>query len=252
MGLNVKTVVYQSQMDAEQSVINGKSIGCATDLFRTALLQSQKAPLRYLFSTNREWELIANKKLRISKISQLNDRIIGITRHSTIDFLSDFLTTQLKKDQLILRSQINNVDTRLQMLENAQIDAAFLPVQRAFSARKRGHTLLPVNKSKYDRLSGFAVSAKWTASKENLDKARLISKGYDMAVAKLQKGGKSVLSKTDLQRFRLNGCDSLIQKRQSFANATTATAAQTELVLKWLKGRNAIAPTFHADTLLFK
>lgn len=252
LGLNIKTVIYESQMDAEQSVINGKNIGCATDIIRTALLQYQKAPLRYLFSSNREWELIANKKLRISKIHQLNNRLIGITRLSTIDFLSDFITAQLKNGQLILRPQINNIDTRLQMLENSQIDAAFLPLQRALYARKKGHTLLAIDKSKYDRLAGFAVSAKWTASKDNQDKALLLSKGYDIAVEKLRKNAKSILSDTDLQRFHLKGYESLIQKPRSFAKTTAATTAQMKVALDWLKSKKAISPAFCSDTLLLK
>lgn len=252
LGLKIKTVIYESQMEAEQSVVKGKNIGCATDIIRTALLQYQKAPLRYLFSSNREWELIANKKLRISKIQQLNNRLVGITRLSTIDFLSDYITTQLKNEQLILRPQINNIDTRLQMLENAQIDAAFLPLQRALYARKKGHTLLAIDKSKYDRLAGFAVSTKWTASKENQDKALLLSKGYDIAVEKLRKNAQSVLNEKDLQRFRLKGYESLLQKPQSFAKARVATTAQMKTALDWLKSKKAISSAFSSDTLLLK
>ena len=251
LGLSVRTVIYPSQMDAEQSVIHGKSIGCATDLFRATLLQSQKAPVRYIFSIDREWELIANKKLRISKISQLNDRVVGIARHSVTDYLSDYITTQMKTGQIILRPQINNTDTRMQMLENSQIDAAFLPLPHALAARRKGHTLLPFDDNKSKGFSGFAVSAKWTAAKENKAKARLLQKGYDIAVEKLQKGLKANLPAADLQRFRLKGYETYI-KTYRFTKASAPNNGKVETALKWLKDREAVSASFHTDTLLLK
>ena len=89
LGLPLKAVVYASQMDAEQAVVEGKCIGCATDLFRTAVLQKQKKPLRYCFTTPREWNLIANKRLRLRSIKQLNDRVVAITRHSCVNYLCE-------------------------------------------------------------------------------------------------------------------------------------------------------------------
>ena len=252
LGIHVNVVVYRSQMDAEQSVLNGKSDGCATDMFRVGLLQSQKEPIRFLFTTNREWQLVANKVLRISNIGQINDRMIGITRNSSTDYLCDFVVSHLKPNNQILRAQINSVVVRLEMLENNQIETAFLPQPMAFIARKHGHTVLPLSADLCKGFCGFAISSRIMKSPEYRNKLNIFLKGYNIAVERLTKNDRLLLPSTTLQDFLLNDIADSIATHKVFKKATSASTDKVAVTLKWLQLRNVVRSTYRADTLLYK
>jgi NitT/TauT family transport system substrate-binding protein len=252
LGIHVNVVVYRSQMDAEQSVLKGKSDGCATDMFRVGLLQSQKEPIRFLFTTNREWQLVANKVLRISNIGQINDRMIGITRNSSTDYLCDFVVSHLKPNNQILRAQINSVVVRLEMLENNQIETAFLPQPMAFIARKHGHTVLPLSADLCKGFCGFAISSRIMKSPEYRNKLNIFLKGYNIAVERLTKNDRLLLPSTTLQDFLLNDIADSIATHKVFKKATSASTDKVAVTLKWLQLRNVVRSTYRADTLLYK
>lgn len=252
LGIHVNVVIYRSQMDAEQSVSKGKSEGCATDMFRVGLLQTQKVPIRFLFTTNREWQLVANKVLRISNIGQINDRMIGITRNSTIDYLCDFVISHLKSNNQILRAQINSITVRLQMLENNQIETAFLPQPMAFIARKHGHTILPLTNNLSKGFCGFAISSSLMKSPEYKNKIHLFLKGYNIAVQKLTKNNKLSLPPDVLNDFLLQDVADSIITRKVFSKATSPSTEKIAVTLKWLEQRNIIHTTNHTDTLSYK
>jgi NitT/TauT family transport system substrate-binding protein len=239
-------------MDAEQSVLKGKSDGCATDMFRVGLLQSQKEPIRFLFTTNREWQLVANKVLRISNIGQINDRMIGITRNSSTDYLCDFVVSHLKPNNQILRAQINSVVVRLEMLENNQIETAFLPQPMAFIARKHGHTVLPLSADLCKGFCGFAISSRIMKSPEYRNKLNIFLKGYNIAVERLTKNDRLLLPSTTLQDFLLNDIADSIATHKVFKKATSASTDKVAVTLKWLQLRNVVRSTYRADTLLYK
>lgn len=252
LGIHVNVVVYRSQMDAEQSVLEGKSDGCATDMFRVGLLQSQKEPIRFLFTTNREWQLVANKVLRISNIGQINDRMIGIARNSSTDYLCDFVVSHLKPNNQILRAQINSVVVRLQMLENNQIETAFLPQPMAYIARKHGHTVLPLANDLSKGYCGFAISSRLMKSPEYRNKLYIFLKGYNIAVEKLTQKDRLSLPTATLQDFLLNGIADSIVTHRVFKKATSPSTEKVAVSLKWLQERNVVRATYHADTLLYR
>ena len=252
LGISVKVVVYRSQMDAEESLIKGKSDICASDMFRTALLQSQKEPVRFLFTTNRGWQLIANKVLRISKVEQINDRMIGMTRNSVTDYLCDFVESHLKSNNQILRAQVNSVVVRMEMLENNQIETALLPQPMAFLAVMKGHTVLPFSTNLYKGLSGFAISSRLMKNRQYRDKLNVFLEGYNLAVDKLRKTEKLSLPTKTLQQFLLQDISDSISPRQAFSKATSPSTDKISIVLKWMKQRDAVRSNYCADTLFYK
>lgn len=249
LGLPLKAVVYASQMDAEQAVVEGKCIGCATDLFRTAVLQKQKKPLRYCFTTPREWNLIANKRLRLRSIKQLNDRVVAITRHSCVHYLCEQAASRMKPTDLMLRPQINDIFLRTKMLVNAQVDVAILPQPQALMARKQGHTLLPLDGPKEALPAGFALSAAFTNRPDGAEKVALLMKGYNLAIERLKLMKK--LPADCVREFRLGTFADSIDTAHAFAQAALPTAEQQKTAVEWLKGQEALPKTFDADTLTF-
>ena len=249
-GLWVDLKYYASQMDAEQAVANGEADGCTTDLFRTGWLQSQKRPIRFLFTTDRGWELIANRIYRVSKTEQLGDRMIGMARFSTTDFLCDFVASKVKKQTRILRPQINNIYLREFMLESRQIDAAFLPQPQALVSRKKGNTMIPVSRQSGDGFDGIAISTILLKKQKVASKIPLLIKGYNQAVEELTKKDKLHLSMKAINLFHLNSIADSIKTKQAFSKASAPTSKKVAEVMQWLHFRNVVTNAYHGDTLI--
>ena len=251
LGLSVRFPVYRSQMDAEQSVIDGKTSGCATDLFRTGWMQGRKIPVRFLFATNREWQLIGNKVLRISNIAQINDRMIGMTRNSVPDYITDFVVSKLKKNSQALRAQVNNLAIRQQMMENNQIEIAILPQPQALTALKDGHTALPLARSTYEGFSGLALSTRLIHNPAYKDKTGLLLKGYNEAVKRLTKNDRLTLPPATVKQFMLTEVVDSIHAKKAFSKARTCMPEKVSTALHWLQARGLVSKSYRADTLLY-
>lgn len=252
LGLNVHLVLYPSQLNAEKSVLDKKSDGCASDIFRTILLQNQGKGIKLLFATEREWDLIANKALRANKISQISSRMIGMTRHSVLDYLCDYFNTQMSTAKgPMLRPQINSVFIRENMLTANQIDAAILPQPIALTATKKGHTKLFTTDLKYKGFSGISISSDVEYNPKKAEKVKLLQQGYDLAVKKLQQSETLRISKVLAKSFRIDSITSSIKTKQSFATIKNFKQDKINTAFKWLNGRKLLKQSYTTDTLLY-
>ena len=253
LGLNVKVVVYKSQLDAEEALAAGKIDAALTDLFRTAWWQWQKKPVRFAFATQRQLLLVPNKVLRINKIDQLDDRMIAISRHSLDDYYCDCAVELIaKRKGQILRPQINDVQLRLSMLTSGQLDAVVLPTLMAARANKAGYKSLAIDMKLTESYAGFAYNT-YIYNKRPEDMQKLES-AYNIVVGRLRKS--AAMPDISESTAKGMGIDSAAVKgvecAKTFAFTSAPTAAAIGTAVAWLKARGAVSANYTADTLVVK
>lgn len=155
-GVDVHLRLCRSQLDGDTLVAGHHVEGLVTDLIRAERLIKQGQLLRYVTATPAYWQLISNRKARISKISQLSEKMIAMTRYSATDYLADLAVDSAKPKYQVFRIQINDVDVRLKMLLNNEMDAMLLPEPQATAARQLKH---PVLMDSRDKNLNFGVIA---------------------------------------------------------------------------------------------
>lgn len=138
----LRPVRYTAQMDCDTALLRGRVEGAATDLVRAHRLQLDGLALRYATATNLSWQLYSHRAARIKTISQLADKMVGMTRHSATHLLAQNMVDSAKPKSEVFNIQINDVNIRQKMLLGNEIDAAFLPEPQASAARRAGHSLL--------------------------------------------------------------------------------------------------------------
>ena len=141
-GVDVHLRYYTAQMDCDTALMNGRVEGSITDLIRGARMVRKGTPLTYPIATDTYWQLITNKKARIADLKQLSDKMIAMTRYSATDYLADLAVDSGKPKYDVYRVQINDVNLRLQMLLNNEMDAMLLPEPQATRARMDKHVVL--------------------------------------------------------------------------------------------------------------
>lgn len=142
-GIQVQLLPYQAQMDQDTAIERHRVHGMTTDTERMAWLQQHGTPLEQVATTTLSWQLITNKAARLTLLSQLDDKMVAMTRHSATDMLAQHaIDSAGLKPERVFRIQINDIGVRLSMLQNGIMDAMFLPEPQATVARLDGHPVL--------------------------------------------------------------------------------------------------------------
>lgn len=189
LGVTVHLKGFSAQMDCDTALLNGRVEGSITDLIRAKHLEARGLKLTYPIATNTYWQLITNRKARISELKQLSDKMIAMTRYSATDYLADLAVDSGKPKYDVYRVQINDVRIRLKMLLNNEMDAVLLTEPQATKARLEKNPMLMDSREKKVSLGAFAFREKALEKPERRKQMQLFLKAYNMAVDSINKNG---------------------------------------------------------------
>ena len=185
-GVRVHLKFFTAQMDCDTALVGGSVQGSITDLVRAERLQ-QRVALTYAIATNTYWQLVTNRLSRIHKLYQLSDKMIADTRFSATDLLTDIAIKKGRPRYNVYRIQINDINIRLRMLENNEMDAMFLTEPQATKARLLGGPVLLDSRDLDLQLGVFAFRKTDLAGRKQ--QMHLFIKAYNQAVDSINKHG---------------------------------------------------------------
>lgn len=142
-GVSVQLIPYQAQMDQDTAIVRSRVHGMTTDTVRMDWLKQNGTSVEQVAKTTLSWQLITNKAARLTLLTQLDDKMVAMTRHSATDMLAQQIIEKSGLEpEHVFRIQINDINVRLSMLQNGIMDAMFLPEPQATVARTEGHPVL--------------------------------------------------------------------------------------------------------------
>ena len=188
--VDIRLKQFTAQMDIDTALVNRRVEVGVSDLVRVERLKKQGDSLRYITSTNAYWQLITNRGARILDLKHLDDKMLAMTRYSITDMLGDLAVDSAKlKTERVFRIQINDVNVRLKMLENNEMDALILTEPQAAQARLLKHKVL-MDTRKLDMKMGVIVS-QWEGMNEETraKQLRAFTRGYNKACDSINQYG---------------------------------------------------------------
>ena len=188
--VDIRLKFFTAQMDCDTALQRGRVEMAITDLIRAELMRKQGDSIDYLTATNAYWLLIGNRNQRITQLKHLDDRMVAMTRYSVTDMLTQMAVDSAKlKTEYVFRIQVNDVNVRLDMLENNEMDALLFTEPQATQALMMKHHVL-LDTRKLDMQMGAIVMNKLTMSHANRQKQQeALVKGYNMACDSLNHYG---------------------------------------------------------------
>lgn len=159
-GIPVELRQYNAQMDCDTAILHGRVHGVVTDLVRVEHMRKKNAVLEYFTSTNLAWRLYSNKAARIKTVKQLSEKMVGMTRFSGTDYWTDAVVKEEKPKNEVFRIQLNDLNVRMKMLQNNEIDAVWLPDPYATTAKVDKHQLVYDTEGKTPMLGVIAFDKK--------------------------------------------------------------------------------------------
>ena len=181
---------FSAMMDCDTALERGRVEGAVTDLIRAEAMEKRGLKLRYVTATNAHWQLITNLNSRIKQLKQLDDKMIAMTRYSALDFLTSRVIDSVKlENDRVFKVQINDVNVRLLMLQNNEIDALWLPEPQATVARLLKHNVVYDTQKQDIHLGVLAFRDQEMQRKERTRQLELFVKAYDQACDSINKYG---------------------------------------------------------------
>jgi len=190
LGVDIRLKHYMAQMDCDTAFERGRVEMMMTDLVRAERLRTRGMKIDYLSATPLSWQLFTGHNARVKEVKQLEEKMIGMTRFSATDLMADLAADSGKvKPERLFKIQVNDLRTRVQMLRNQQIDAAFLPEPQATEARQAYARALTDSRRQDLRFGVIAVNQQTTTGKERAKQIDAFKKAYNQAVDSITKNG---------------------------------------------------------------
>ena len=189
-GEDVRVKPYQSQIDCDEALLNGKIEGNVTDVVRAQRMRHRGTALRYVAATNAYWQLFGNRLSRIHEVKQLQDKMVGMARYSVTDMLTSMAVDSAKlKSEYVFRIQINDPVIRLRMLVNNELDAMFFTEPQATAARIQKHPVLMDSRKKDLWMGAIVFKEKAIADKRRQKQLTAFIKAYNEACDSINQRG---------------------------------------------------------------
>ncbi len=152
----VRLKMFQAHMDCDTAFERKRVEGMVTDIVRAKRIEQQGMKVRYVATTNAYWQLISNRLSRIRQLKQLDHKVVGMTRLSATDMLSDMVADSAKvAKEFLFKVQLNDLHVRMQMLQNNEIDALWLTEPQATAARLYKNPVIFDSQKKGMQLGAF-------------------------------------------------------------------------------------------------
>ncbi len=188
--LDIILTPFQSGMDCDTALVGGSVQIGVSDVVRTQRLIRKRVPLDFLSATDLRYSLMTNGKTRIRTVKDFDGKLIAITRFSATDFLAEYAIDSVKLNrQKVYRAQINDLNIRVQMLINNELDGALLPEPQATEVQNMKSIRCADFHEKPYHFGAIVVRTDLTKDNRRKEQIRKFRRAYDMAVDSINKYG---------------------------------------------------------------
>ena len=187
---DIRLKYFTSQIDCDTAILNGRVEGAVSDLVRVARMNKSGAKVKPQIATAAYWQLFTNRNSRIRQLNQLDDKMVAITRYSVTDMLADHVVDSAKlKSERVFKVQINDVNVRLQMMLNNEMDAMFVTEPQATLARLAKHKVLLDTRKMNWHMGVIAFREKPMKDVDRKRQYDVFVKAYNQACDSINKNG---------------------------------------------------------------
>ena len=188
-GVDVRLRRFGSETDGDTLLRSKRAEGIVTDLVKAERLRRLGVKLSFVTATNASWQLISNRIARVTELKQLSDKMVAIAPYSATQLLADLAIDSARPKETVYRIEINDVNVRLRMILNNEIDAALLPEPQATQARLFQNPVLMDSRDKNLRMGVIAFRKKAMDDKSRKKQIDQFLQVYNNVVDSINKNG---------------------------------------------------------------
>ena len=234
--VDIRLKHFTAQMDVDTALMNNRVELGVTDLVRAERLIKRETPIEYLTATNAYWQIVTNRVARITDLKHLDDKMLAMTRYSVTDLIGAMAVDSAKlKPERVFRIQINDVNVRLKMLENNEMDALVMTEPQAAQARWLKHKVIFDTRQQVMQMGAIVVRSKGMDDKNRKRQMEVFVKGYNEACDSINHYGVAHYKDLVMKycKVKREAVDT-IPKSLKFSHIAKPRVKDIERAQKWL------------------
>ena len=233
--VDIRLKYFTAQMDCDTAIMNRRVEIGITDVVRAERMMKAGTPVRYFAGTNAYWVLVSNRQQRISQLKHLDDKMVAMTRYSVTDMLGDMAVDSAKLEPWkVFRIQVNDVNIRLKMLENNEMDALVFTEPQYTQAMLRKPRVLLDTRTLDLKMGAIVVQSKGMDDKTRKKQMSAFLRGYNEACDSINEFG--VQHYKDVIRKRYKVSEQALKKLPNlkYSHAVAPREKDIEAARQWL------------------
>lgn len=190
LGVDVHLKYYTAQMDCDTAIARRRVEGSISDIIRAERLIREGTPLDYTISTNTYWQLITRRASRLKDLKQLEDKILAMTRYSATDYLARHTIDSVHlRSNKVFFVQVNDVQVRMNMMLNNEIDAGLYTEPQATAVRVLQNPVLMDSRNLNLKFGVLVFRSREMRDKRRQQQLKTFIKAYNQACDSINKNG---------------------------------------------------------------
>ncbi len=235
LDLDVQLMEMGSEIDCDTALCGGSAQVAASNIIRAQRLIRKRVPLEFFSTTNRHYRFVTSGGTRIKKLSDLNGKLVGISRFSTSNFLAELSIDSVKLDRTkVYCVQINDFGIRTRMLINNELEGALLPEPQATEALNRNNILSADFSDKIYRLGAIVVRIDKKKERSRQRQLLLFKKAYNMAIDSININGMKHYRQHIMRHCHVKSSTIDSLHPQKFSYITPVRTEDINLAQNWL------------------
>lgn len=187
---NIKIEIYKSSTDRDSALYSGNLDGSVSDVLAVCLAQDGDFPVYITSKTDGRYGIVASSDSGITSPKMLEGKEIGLSLNTVIEYVTDSMVAADGGDpSLVNKTSVPKIPSRLELLQNKQIDSVAFPEPYVTAAGNDGATVVGTS----DDLGinpGVILFTKDAAEKK-ADEIKAFYDAYDKAVDYINSTEKS-------------------------------------------------------------
>ena len=233
--VDIRLKYFTAQMDCDTAIMNRRVEIGITDVVRAERMMKAGTPVRYFAGTNAYWVLVSNRQQRISQLKHLDDKMVAMTRYSVTDMLSDMAVDSAKLEPWkVFRIQVNDVNIRLKMLENNEMDALVFTEPQYTQAMLRKPRVLLDTRTLDLKMGAIVVQSKGMDDKTRNKQMRAFLRGYNDACDSINQFGVQHYKDVIRKRYKVSEQALKQLPNLKYSHAIVPREKDIEAARQWL------------------
>ena len=229
--VDIRLKYFTAQMDCDTAIMNRRVEIGITDVVRAERMMKAGTPVRYFAGTNAYWVLVSNRQQRISQLKHLDDKMVAMTRYSVTDMLGDMA---VDKPWKVFRIQVNDVNIRLKMLENNEMDALVFTEPQYTQAMLRKPRVLLDTRTLDLKMGAIVVQSKGMDDKTRNKQMRAFLRGYNDACDSINQFGVQHYKDVIRKRYKVSEQALKQLPNLKYSHAVAPREKDIEAARQWL------------------
>ena len=233
--VDIRLKYFTAQMDCDTAIMNRRVEIGITDVVRAERMMKAGTPVRYFAGTNAYWVLVSNRQQRISQLKHLDDKMVAMTRYSVTDMLGDMAVDSAKLEPWkVFRIQVNDVNIRLKMLENNEMDALVFTEPQYTQAMLRKPRVLLDTRTLDLKMGAIVVQSKGMDDKTRKKQMRAFLRGYNDACDSINQFGVQHYKDVIRKRYKVSEQALKQLPNLKYSHAVAPREKDIEAARQWL------------------